>query len=243
MEKKYLLVCEGPTDFFVIEKISERLEEITGKKITIRPLSPRPNPATNEWPPQGWTAVKDWCRIYKSKNEADLDEIKIPAVREFARRQNWRALIQADNADGIILQIDTDIAECIKEPNEFNAATTHRREHLKGAIEFWLGENVTSDQIYLAITSHALEAWILATHDRTDPVFSDLHPNFNYEDITDPEERMIVLGYESTQKDGRNRIKKCERTYKTYGTKISQNLESVREKCMAANELCTHIES
>lgn len=242
MEKIFLLVCEGPTDFYVIEKLANQLEKNTGNKITIRPLSPRPG-NNNEWPSQGWTGVKKWCETYGSTRDDIIQKIPHQAMQEMARRLNWRALIKAANADGLIIQIDSDIAEEIKDPAAFNPNTAHRRDHLEGAISFWLNEPIDPTHTYLAVTSYALESWILATHNRNHPAFAGLPQDFNYEEIADPEARMIALGYETINRDGRDRIKKSEQNYKNYGSAVANNLNTVRQECRSADELCTHLES
>lgn len=242
MEKIFLLVCEGPTDFYVIEKIASQLEANTGNKITIRPLSPRPG-NNNEWPAQGWTGVRKWCEIYGNTREDIVQAIPLPAMQAAVRRYNWRALVKGANADGIIIQIDSDIAEEVSAPESFDPNTDHRRHHLEGAISYWLNEPIDSDNTYLAVTSYALEAWILATHNRNHPAFANLAHGFNYEEIEDPEARMIALGYETVIKAGRNRIKKSEGNYKIYGATVANNLQVVRQECRSADELCTHLES
>ncbi|CFU93474.1 TPA: hypothetical protein P7236_006262 [Pseudomonas aeruginosa] len=241
MDKKYLLVCEGQTDYFVINEISKSISNNIGRKVIITPLSPQQDATTGTWPQHGWTAIRNWCRLYGKKTAAELAPLP-QKLREAALRKNWQALLKFENADGIILQIDADIAEQIKDFPAFDPKEQHRKEYLDGAIRFWLNDKNLEPQMYLAITSHALEAWIMATHSNTDPVFADLPQNFDYEEVTDVEARLIRLGYKSKRVNGTRRLSKKESLYKSYAEKVAENLETVRAKCTAANELCQHLE-
>ncbi len=61
MDKKYLLVCEGQTDYFVINEISKSISNNIGRKVIITPLSPskmqRPALGLNMDGPQSETGV------------------------------------------------------------------------------------------------------------------------------------------------------------------------------------------
>lgn len=241
MDKKYLLVCEGQTDFFVINEISKSISNKTGKKVTVKPLAPQQDATTGAWPRHGWTAVRSWCRLYGKKTAADLAGLP-PALRAVAQRKNWQALLQIERADGIIIQIDTDIAEEIKDLPVFDPANQQRKHYLNEAIHFWLNDENLGPKMYLAIASHALEAWILATHPNTDPVFSDLPNDFNVEEVADVEERLIKLGYKTKKVNGVHRLSKKESLYKAYAQKVTENIQTVRQKCAAADELCHHLE-
>lgn len=242
MEQNYLLVCEGQTDYFVIDQIAKSLSSTTDKNINIIPLSPQQDATTKEWPQHGWTAIRSWCRLYGNKNEADLAGMD-PGLKAAAMRRNWRALLLMKKAHGIILQIDTDIAEHITDLPRFDPTKEHRKNHVHDAVVFWLNDKNYSPSMYLALTTHALEAWILATHPETDPAFSDLPKDFNFEDIEDVEDRLIQLGYKTTKKKGVSRLSKKEKLYKEYALKISENLGMVRSKCQSAEDLCNHLET
>lgn len=242
MENKYLLVCEGQTDFFVIHEISNTLSAKTGKKISVVPLSPQQDATTGAWPRHGWTAIRRWCKLYGNKTEADLADVP-PLLKAAALRRNWRALLQLQGADGIIIQIDTDIAEEISDLPPFNNAINHRSTHVRDAVEFWLNDNLYAPKIYLALTTYALESWILATHPKTDPVFSDLPRTFNIEDVENIEDRLIGLGYKSKKINGQIRLSKKESLFKQYALRVAGNLDMVRAEAKSADELCKHLET
>lgn len=138
--------------------------------------------------------------------------------------------------------MDTDIAEQIQDLPAFDPARQHRKGFCKDATLTWLNETSTPSGIYLALTTYALEAWLLATHQRDSDVFSDLPPGFNFEDITDTEDRLIRLGHPSTTKSGTKRLSKKETNYRSHANRISSNLDSVRSNCVSADELCRYFE-
>ncbi len=243
MSKHFLLVCEGQTDFFVIQNISSVISKRIGKEIKITLLAPQKDATTNSYQRHGWTEIRNWCRLYGNKTAAQLAALP-PAVRNRVQRLSWKALLAFNNADGLIIQLDTDIAEEIKDLPAFNPANGHRREYCEGAVLTWLGEPTKPGSAYLALTSYALEAWLLSTYPRTDTVFSDLPAGFDYEDIEDLESRLIKLKCPSVSAtNGRRRLAKKERYYHVHAKTIADNLETVRGNCRSAEELCLHLEA
>jgi len=240
--KHYLLVCEGQTDFFVIDEIARKLSDLDNVDIKITPLSPQYDATSQTWPRHGWTAIRNWCKVYGRKSHADVSHLD-PHLRQAALRKNWQAMLALSQADGLIIQVDTDIAEHITDGSPFDPSTSHRRDYLEASVLLWLNEPNKPQPIYLALTTHALEAWILATHPESEPVFSDLAKPFNYEDINNLEARLIRLGYQSTKYRGQTKLSKKESLYKHYAMKVAENLPQVRARCPSAEALCSHLEN
>ncbi|CAI8866436.1 hypothetical protein [Pseudomonas chlororaphis] len=241
MKKKYLLVSEGPTDYLVIKEIATSLKSVRGEDIEVSLLAPQTDATSGSYPSHGWGGIRSWCMKFGNKTEAELKDLPLPA-QQYLLRQNWRALLAINNADGLIIQLDTDIAHDISHATPFVPGSC-RNQHCNDSILFWLRETTTPSELYLALTAYALETWLLATHPPTDPVFLDLPSGFNYEDLADFEDRLVTLGYPSVNKSGRRRFKKKPFTrYEAYGKKIVANLDDVRIRCTAAEQLCTHME-
>lgn len=241
MTKKYLLVSEGPTDYLVIKEIASSLKSANGDDVEISLLAPQTDATSGSYPSHGWGGIKAWCVKFSTKDEDELKALPLP-TRQYLMRQNWRALLAINGADGLIVQLDTDIAHDLNTPNPF-ALGSCRTQHCNDSILFWLREKSTSPELYLALTAYALETWLLATHEPTEPVFADLNPGFDYESLADFEERLITLGYPTVKKSGRTRFKKSPFTrYEGYGKKIVTNLADVRRRCNAAEQLCSHLE-
>lgn len=234
-----MLVCEGPTDFHIIEKIAEQLSQDFGYKINIIMLSPQVC-ASGSYERQGWGGVKSWCVKFGNKNDADLANLN-PAVSAYVRRQNWRALLAFNGADGIIIQMDTDIAEYLKDVCDFDAAAGVRKAHCAEALQYWLNER-PNEKLYFSLATYSLETWLLATYAPTHDVFNDLSKPFDYEELSDHEQRLISLGWKSTNKKGRRRLKKSpSTTYVPYGELVAENLAVVRSRCSEADNLCQYL--
>lgn len=243
MPKHFLLVCEGQTDYFVIQSIANVISKKLNDEIKITLLAPQKDATTNNYQRHGWTEIRNWCRLYGNKTAAQLAALP-PAVRHRAQRLNWQALIAFNNADGLIIQLDTDIAEEIRDIAPFDPAIIHRRDYCDGALLAWLGEAARPGDIYLALTSYALEAWLLSTYSRKDPVFSDLPVGFDFEEIHDLESRLIKLKCPSVSAtNGRRKLAKKERYYHIHAKTIANNLGVVRANCQSAEDLCAHLET
>lgn len=225
----------------VIKEVSSKISSQTGVEIEIVELSPQRDATSGTYPAHGWNAIQSWCKKFSSKSIEAIQHLPEPTQR-FLQRQNWRALVAFNNADGLIIQLDTDIAQDLKDLRTMNAGDC-RMSHCKDTILAWLNEKNLPDDLYLAVTSHALETWLLATYPPQNVVFNDLAAGFDYEDITDVEERLIKLGYPSKSKRGRQRLKKTPYTiYEPYAKRVAAHLGDVRQRCEAADCLCIHLE-
>ena len=236
-DKLYLLVCEGYTDILVIDKIAKKISENRNERVVIRELSPQKHATTNRYPSHGWEEVRRWCKTYGKTIDVDDNPFAI-----LAQKRNWRALVKISKADGLIIQMDTDIVQYITEliPNYTGVTKKSRKNFAKKAILNWLGENNTPNEIYLLLSTQSTETWLLSTHDRVENVFSDLPKDFDYEDIVDVIERLLKLGYLSYIDDtGKTKFSKSN--YKPYAQKIADNLDKVREECEEAEKLCQYL--
>ncbi len=102
---KYLLVCEGPTDISFLKELSSKIGEDLQSTIELVELSPQKDATTSQWPPHGWTQVRNWCKAWKFKTPEDIKDVPSHFI-ELLKRRNWRALIDINNADGLIMQMD-----------------------------------------------------------------------------------------------------------------------------------------
>lgn len=240
--KKYLLVSEGPTDHVVLKEIAKKIAAEIGQVIEIVELSPQRDATSGTYPAHGWNAIQSWCKKFSFKSPSSMAHLPA-STQQYLQRQNWRSLLAFDSAIGLLIQLDTDIAQDLRDLKIIQPGDC-RKTHCKDAVLTWLNESAAVDGLYLALTAHALETWILATHNPSESVFDDLPKNFNYEHIEDVEERLISLGYDSKLKRGRQRLKKSPYTiYETYAKRIAADLPAVRSRCEAADEFCKHLEA
>ena len=233
-DKLYLLVCEGPTDILVIDKIAKKISDDTDNTITIRELSPQKDATTNRYPSHGWEEVRRWCKVYGKTIDVDDNPFAM-----LAQKKNWRALVKTSNAHGLIIQMDTDIVQYITDliPNYNGTTKNSRKNFAKKAILNWLGEATIPNEIYLLLSTQSTETWLLATHDRVESIFSDLPKNFDYENIVNVIERLLTLGYLSYI-DDRGKTKFSKSNYKPYAQKIADKLDKVCLECEEAEKLC-----
>ncbi|XBT44603.1 hypothetical protein ABNP32_03425 [Pseudomonas viridiflava] len=237
---KYLLVAEGPTDHVVISELAAKLSELQGRLIEVAELAPRADATSGSYPAFGWNAIEKWCKRYRVKTPEEL-EAAPAALRETLRRNTWKGMLGIQGADGIIIQMDNDIAHEISTVSAFVPGAC-RSTHCKTAMTSWLGESVLPDDVYLAISAVATETWILAAYAPDHAIFADLPKPINYEQIEDCEERLIGLGLKSKKKNGRRRLLKNPYTiYESYAKTIVDNLAVVRERCPALESLCSHL--
>lgn len=235
----YLLVCEGPTDTFVIKEIAKKISDQTGKKIQINLLSPKRDATTKKFPPHGWEEVRAWCDHYGNKpiNPADKS-----LFAHLARTKHWRNQVAFVNAKGLIIHIDTDIAHLIYGlPTKFTSGSlVARKRFCTQAILNWLREPTLPKEMHFVLATYSTETWLLATYDRVNTVFGDLPATFNFEEVVDPGERLIILGRQTytDPATGRIRLNKHESVYKGYAKEIANNLTKVQSECDEVDSLC-----
>lgn len=237
---RYLLVAEGPTDHVVINELAAKLSEIQGRLIEVFELAPQADATSGSYPAFGWSAIEKWCKRFRVKTPEELDAVP-EALRNNLRRNTWKGMLGIQGADGIIIQMDNDIAHEISTVATFVSGSC-RSTHCKTAMISWLGESVLPNDVYLAIAAVATETWILATYDPEHTVFADLPKPLNYEKIEDCEDRLIALGLRSKRKKGRRRLLKNPYTiYDAYAKTIVDNLAVARGRCPALDSLCNHL--
>lgn len=240
--KLYLLVCEGPTDILILNKISEKISKDTNTHIQIRELSPQKDATTNRYPNHGWEEVKRWCELYGKSTG-----ITNPFAALSAKQKSWKAQIALAKANGLIIQMDTDIVSFIKDLNPPYSGSTKkaRKNFAKKAILQWLEEEILPENIYLLLSTSCSETWILATYDRLHDVFSDLNEHFDYEDIQNVLEYLFNLEYASyvDQVTGKKKLVKDLNVYNTYAKRIADNLEKVCLECEEAEKLQLYLKS
>jgi len=238
MPKKYLLVCEGPTDILVIKKIARKVSEIIKTEIFIQELSPQRDATTRQYPEHGWVEVRQWCKVYG--NNIDTDENPFAIL---AKKRSWKAQLAITGADALIIQMDTDIVDYITDfGNQYNGSTKRSRKNFaKKAILHWLGESRLPENIYLLLTTYSTETWLLATYERTERVFSNLPENFDFENLDNVIELLCNLGLECYTEDGRKKLSKNH--YMSYAEQIVNNLRKVRAECEEAENFCNFLEN
>jgi len=240
-DKIYLLVCEGPTDIQVIDKITKKISTQINDNIIVRELAPQRDKTTKRYPNHGWEEVRRWCKLYGKSDFTDENPFA-----KLAQQKNWQALVSAAGAEGLIIQMDTDIAQYIEDimPTFSQSTKKARKTFCEKSILKWLGLSSIPENIYLLLSTYSTETWILATHDRVESVFKDLEKDFDYECISDSIERLISLGYNSyiDEYTGKEKLSKDLHVYSAYSNKIVNNLLKVRSECEEVEKFCSMLE-
>lgn len=229
--KRYAVVCEGPSDFVLIKKITDRLASRNTSEIEILALSPSFDQTSSSWPAHGWGEVKNWCKKHaENKDERRLRDLP-PAAAAVLRRQTWGNLLRSGNLDGIILHIDTDIATEIRDCGVgFVKSQLSRSAFCKKALLTWLGiqGDPTQHPLHLITPTYSSEKWILSTYPDDDAIFAELNKPVVFEDIVNPAALMAQLDEIAT--DGQAKIIKNPSLYDKYGSRITDNFERVLQK-------------
>ncbi len=246
-KKIYLLVCEGPTDIAVIMALAQKVQETIGKDVEIRELSPTQDKTSGVYPSQGWTAVKSWCEKFSiNKNIVIPDGLEDWKKKLLSQKLSlrWDTLVKMSGADGIILQIDTDIAEEMSHA-DFSTSGMTRKQFSYAAVNLWLNEANKPDDFYYVMSTFSTETWLLATHEPSDnaAILGDLAAVGDYETIDNIEARLIALGYPKQKKKGQDRLKKEPAIYKKYGERIASKIDLVKSRCAEADNLISFLES
>ena len=146
-------------------------------------------------------------------------------------RNNWAGLLKINNAKGLIIQLDTDIAYDIKVNNV--AGQPGDRSHCHNAISQWLGLTQVPDTVHYLLPSFSTESWILALHDESHLMFNDTPKPVDFESIQDPCDILIKGGYKSYHHKEKRKtcLSKDYDLYTYYGKLIGDNYNLVANRC------------
>jgi len=248
---EYYLVCEGPSDIYLLNEVVNKMSDVLNKKIKLREGSPIKD-VGGKYPRHGWKGVMEWCQDYGDNTQAINPSInnifaqKLQALGGNKSKKSWRALLAlSPNAKGIIIHLDTDIAHLLPVKNRSHSfGKPGGRDHCVRAIKEWLGlTGAIPTEIYLLLPSYATETWVLALHEQTDNVFANLIKPFSYEDITEPElyliQKKYAHEYDSDKK--KNVLIKNKVNYIRYGKNIADKIDDVRSRCKELDDLFLYL--
>lgn len=206
MTKRYLLVCEGPTDISILEAIAHSLGG------GIIELAPKQDATTATYPSHGWKAVRDWCQRIGANSSKNPLEFYL----------KWH------QADGLIIQIDTDIAHFIKIGKKYGASGDS--SWCSKAIDNWLGVHHGLAFVHYVLPTYSTESWILATFANSRIGISGTR---DYESIATPEKYLMSLGYQTVN----GKLKKNRQLYKgeRYSQRVLKHICKAKRRCSSLN--------
>jgi len=214
-KKKFLLVCEGPTDIYIFEALADHFSD-SGTTLEIIPLAPQRDATSGH----GFSEVLNWCA-------ANCDKIQM--------------LINFDANSALLVQMDTDIA---KQANPGCINQGHSARHCcQEKINDRLGTTEEPSRCYYILPTQNTETWILASHQPSELDANSTEIS-NYELITDTEQQLIKRGYPSKKGRGnvRKLNKNPARKYQKYGKQLTTNLTLARKRCAELERLCLLLE-
>lgn len=232
MQKKllFLLVCEGPSDIPVIRRVAEEICRTNKKDVEVRHISPQQD-STGAWERHGYVGVTKWCALYGHKDEKDLEKLS-KELRKAVLRKNWQALVKAASADGLIIQMDTDIADQLNFlPERFDESKHNRRVYCQNSLLKKLGLVNIPENLILLLPSFSTETWIIATFDDSHVVFETIPKPISFETLSNCEDLLISAGYRKERKNGKYRLKKSHDIYIPYAEQIVSHIDIVASRC------------
>lgn len=232
MEKKllFLLVCEGPSDIPVIRRVAEEICRTAKKDVEVRHISPQQD-STGAWERHGYVGVTKWCALYGHKDEKALEKLS-EDLKKAVLRRNWQALVTASAADGLIIQMDTDIADQLNFlPERFDEKKHNRRVYCQDSLLKKLGLASIPENLILLLPSFSTETWILATFDDNHVVFETIPKPIPFEALDNCENLLISAGYKKERKNGKYRLKKSHDIYIPYAEQIVSHFNRVTSRC------------
>tara|TARA_R110002073_G_scaffold258022_1_gene421002 strand:- start:107 stop:751 length:645 start_codon:yes stop_codon:yes gene_type:complete len=212
-----LLVCEGPTDYYILEEVAKKLST-PEKALTFQMIQPQIDATSGSVCRGGWSQVINWCRHNKDK---------------------INTLLAFKGAVAMFIQMDTDISMEI-DPDHYAKRQT-ARQCCENALKTHLGARGQRDDCHYILPTQKTETWLLALHDeKTDPaVFPE--PIQDYETISDVESKLLATGVYARK---RSSVKKSPaRRYKAYGERLAARLPVARRRCSELDAFCTQLEN
>lgn len=247
-KKTFHIVCEGNTDFEVLRVVASKVGELnngTYKTVALFPPKPKAN--------AGWPNLKIWCKRQASlltgtmQAQAQTAAALLGAKSLSNAKKRQADLItaalllkQEDARSAIIVQIDSDIASDLLNdigiPKDAHALPLCPRERIRiceAALDAWLGPHATKkgDKIHYCITTLALENWILTLHSEKE---LGIPKGANYDHIHSPDDRLVALGYPSSNGE----LKKDPPKYKRYAEQLTGMLPAAIQKSPSLYAFC-----
>ncbi|MBF0284913.1 MAG: hypothetical protein HQL51_10695 [Magnetococcales bacterium] len=222
--RTYQVVCEGSSDFALIEGIIADAGKRAGREFRANLLQPQMDATRGGYEPGGWNNVERWCR----------------------RNQGKRLLGMLAFASALFIHMDTDIAHEIMQDGETFAegGGVSRRRWCECALNGWLGWSQTAPGVYYVLPTHQIETWLLATYP-----LSSLQTHFtppedeNFETIRNVESILLKFGFaEDRDKPGRL-YKEFAAYQKKHLPLLLSNASLARRRCGELDRLFGALES
>lgn len=223
------IVCEGPTDFIILQAV---IDTITGESNIFYPLQPEPDVIGRY--ESGWKGVLKWCmdhaaikKQFMNSIQPALDFLVIQMDGDVSRKDKpvhcgCNPTLCPDRGSLNLLYCDTTKCPIALPCNGHGAPITGYMEHLKGLISSNL---IDIDDTCIVIPCDSLEAWVVAAFDGPE----------NVEHIEDPWRQVILKGvpYHSVRIP---RQKKSAKVFREFAPVVCRNWQQVTRLCQSARD-------
>jgi len=223
------IVCEGPTDYVILQGV---IDGITSEKNRYMPIQPEPDACGRYM--NGWKGVLKWCGEhagilpqYMKDMQPALDLLVVQLDGDVSRKDKpvhcGCGCVQCERR-GIDNPLSCDANTCpVALPClEHGPPVGGYITHLKGLVGSLLGQ---VDSICIAIPCDSIEAWIVAAYDGME----------NVEAEKDPWEHIIARGkyYHDIRVVGK---KKRALTFLEFVPVVRENWSRVTQLCESARD-------
>ena len=212
--RRAAVVCEGPSDFPILEALIGRLWPEVEHVTCLQPeLDDVGKPLTRS---AGWSEVRAWC------------EENAPRLHELVSGDFGPAI------DLLVIALDVDIAihaGIIDPPKHLDAYATPR---LCKAVKQWLGspKRKLPGLTVIGLPAMATEAWAIAA----------LFPKEKHPEAESSPAEFLALKKKLPRRAD-NKPAKPLPIFRDFGARVAQRLDHVREVCPEAEKLCSKIET
>ncbi|MBF0610943.1 MAG: hypothetical protein G8345_09020 [Magnetococcales bacterium] len=224
--KLFLVVCEGSSDFALIEGILLEAGERLKTSFKAELIAPSPDATRDEDKKHGWSQVKNWCRNYS---------------------RHMGSILALKPAHGYFIQMDTDIAELIHQDGEGYQPSCGltRRRWCECAMQQWLAAaRLPTHALHLLLPTYRIENWLLAAYADQLPSQKFTPPVHNdYETLQETDTWLLQVGFkEDREKPGK--IYKEETLYREkHLPTLLKNRTLIQQRCSEFNYFQTLLHS
>jgi len=209
------MVCEGPTDFVVIQSILKSLEagSATHRFFPVTQLQPIASDAFGGFGPSGsgWGGVYRWCRESRIAGKGQLSrDPRIQHMDLIIYHIDYDVSTFSYSDDRIEQEVgDKNLPYISPCPPSFNSI-----EYLRDVLLSWMGESITPPKTVFCIPAYNTETWVAAL----------LYPDALFLQKDDREcndAGLHCLLQKGLIKKKSGQYKKTRRKYELYSTQMS----------------------
>lgn len=202
---KFLVVCEGPSDFGLLERIAADVSTRAGELVEMELLEPVFDETSGRHRQHGWAQVIAWCtRQGRSWHDRGRDVVG--------------QTLAFKGADAVLVQVDADIASCL--PPSVALPVFDDAEavavFLDDALRASTADTRVREQCWVLVAARQIESWLLGTFDESSCPALGVVDVGAWEAVVPVEQSLLCLGYEE-DRETPGRLYKSRGLYSSEG--------------------------